>query len=218
MENENIVVKQKSNKVIIVILIVIILGLCSYITYDKFISIPKEECNETKKEVSKTEEELIESYFSTNSDANAFLQVLFDDVSEIDMEYVLAQKYLYGQSVVENCSTETVDCTVPTFNKTEIDSLFETYTGKNVRILKNEIPSFNDYKYKTTKFDGGYINFYAEISKPKIKDITINDKGNYVMKYSGVAYGHDFSKKFEKELEFKLTDGKLILVSNTKAN
>ena len=35
--NENVIVKQKSNKGVIIVLIILVLGLCSYIAYDKFV-------------------------------------------------------------------------------------------------------------------------------------------------------------------------------------
>lgn len=56
MENNEVVVKQKSNKGVIIVLIVLVLGLCSYIVCDKFIvkenpkSVNEKQERETKEE------------------------------------------------------------------------------------------------------------------------------------------------------------------------
>ena len=214
---ENIGIK-KSNKILLMVLIILLVGSLGYITYDKFIcKNTKMVQKENKKTVSKKEIDLIETYLTTNSDANAFLQVLFPSVSDIDMEYILGQKYLYGQSKVEDCKTKE-DCIIPTFYKVEIDSLFKTYTGQDISILKNKIPSYDDYRYNTTKFEGGYINYYADTNPIKIKSIKINENGEYVIRYDGVAYGYDFSNSFEKELTLKFENNKLLFVSNIKIN
>ena len=218
-ENNEQIVKQKSNKGVIIILIILLISALSYIAYDKFITKDIETIqNENKNFVSEKEKNLIEAYLTTNSDANAFLQIIFPSIADIDMEYVLGQKYLYGQSIVEDCGTNEADCTKPTFRKVEINSLFKTYTGQDISILKNKIPSYDDYRYNTTKFDGGYINFYADTNPIKIKSIKINENNEYVIRYDGVAYGYDFSNPFEKELTLKIENNKLLFVSNIKVN
>ena len=48
MENENQVVKQKSNKGVIIVLIILVLGLCTYIAYDKFVLDKDSKTNEVR--------------------------------------------------------------------------------------------------------------------------------------------------------------------------
>ena len=94
MENENVIVKQKSNKGVIIVLIILVLGLCSYIAYDKFVANNTKTTNTTTETTTKDETKITKDLY-INDMVTYVNDGTYAFYGYIDNGYLL---YKYGKS------------------------------------------------------------------------------------------------------------------------
>ena len=223
MDNENQVVKQKSNKglvVLIIILILIVLGLSGYLVYDKFITKDDTKTNEvTQKEtttndsnnnsqstdtnnykngdyLNQTDLNTISEYLN-KSGANAFLIQPYNLITEIDMESLLKES-----NIVEN-GNEYCDligyCEGALYkvNKSTLEEYLKIYTGKTVNDFKMDSIYYNkENKFYLLPSPGPSSLFGVTVENGRV-----NEDGNYVIDYTIDVINENYRRVTLKKVE-----------------
>lgn len=218
MENENVVVKTKSNKGIIIVLIILLIGACGYIAYDKFLVKDESKSTDNKGKnsvVEKDKNDIKELYsfqsFINTSGVGYYLQSEFDDVSKINMEKVI--KYNFDFCSKEKKADEDYywnilgvheeaakNGSINLCSKKELENNFKNLTGKDISILSKDLLP----KYYSEQ-DDAYLFNVSDYYEPQVYvySLTKNSDGTYLIKYIDSEYDDVVD---HKELTLKKSD------------
>lgn len=187
----------KKNNIIIIVLVLFVIGLASYIVYDKVINVKEEkEVNEknTAKENTKKEEETNEKTLDVNSELvqNLYSMINPDDSNELLYELYInnsfTDKYKIGMSILKYLKE---------------NNLFEIVDGKKERSTSDKASYISEdtiKEYMQKIF--GNSNYTNQDKVSLITDgICFYDYNNTYKRYENLANGcHGSNHKFYREI------------------